>query len=341
MGVAMIDLAVRMQRLRRSPAVRALMQSHRVHVTDLIMPLFVRHGEKERRPIASMPGCFQYSVDELPAVLDDFVAKGIVSVMLFGIPSHKDPKGSDALSSDGIIAQAIACIKAHQPSLWVIADTCFCEYTDHGHCGVVAKEGSECVHIDNDATLALLGKQAVVQATAGADCVAPSGMMDGMVVAIREALDQAGYGHVAIMSYAVKYASSFYGPFRDAAEGSPQIGDRRAYQMDPSRADEALREAALDIEEGADCLMVKPGMPYLDVVQRLTATYPALPMVVYQVSGEYAMMKAAAAQGWLDEKAIVMESLVAMKRAGARCIITYFAPQVATWLKEGASHGKS
>lgn len=331
----MTHLAVRMQRLRRSPAVRALMRLHRVDVTDLIMPLFVRHGENEKRPIASMPGCFQYSVDQLPAVLDDLVAKGIVSVMLFGIPAHKDPKGSDALSSEGIIAQAIRCIKTHQPSLWVIADTCFCEYTDHGHCGVVEKAG-DAFQIDNDATLALLGQQAVVQAAAGADCVAPSGMMDGMVRAIREALDGAGYAHVAIMSYAVKYASSFYGPFRDAAEGSPQMGDRCGYQMDAARSDEALREAALDIEEGADCLMVKPGMPYLDVVKCLTMTYPALPMVVYQVSGEYAMMKAAAAQGWLDEKAIVMESLVAMKRAGACCIITYFAPQVAAWLEEGA-----
>lgn len=332
--------SVRMRRLRKNKPIRRMMTEVSLSVNDLIFPLFIHHGQGVKQPIASMPGCFQYSIDQLPAVLAELVSLGIPSVLLFGIPAHKDNVGSDACDTDGVIASAIKMIKKEAPSLWVIADLCYCEYTDHGHCGVIDQD-SEHSDVDNDATLALLAEQAVVQAQAGADCVAPSGMMDGMVQAVRAALDEAQFQDVAIISYAVKYASALYGPFREAAQGAPQFGDRRGYQMDPANACEACREADLDVAEGCDMLMVKPALSYLDVVSRLHDRYPEVPVVAYQVSGEYAMIKAAAMQAWLDEKAVVLESLLSMKRAGARCIITYFAKDVAQWLcVKDENHGQ-
>lgn len=321
-------------------------------VHDLIQPIFLREGNGEPRPIASMPGCYQYTLEQLPAYIDSLREVGIVAVLLFGIPSHKDAHGSAAWDESGVIARAIASIKAWAPEMWVMVDVCCCEYTDHGHCGVLGRGASrlvdvdpavkaagrhwegepqdgEAMSVDNDATLPLLQRQAVTFAKAGADAVAPSGMMDGMVAAIRSALDQAGHSAVAIVSYAVKYASAFYGPFREAAAGAPQFGDRRGYQMDPANAVEALREAALDVTEGCDMLMVKPAMCYLDVMTQVHQAHPEVPLLAYQVSGEYAMIKAAAERGWIDEHQAVLESLTAIKRAGARVIITYFAKALA------------
>ncbi len=298
----------------------------------LIWPLFVRPGSNSRRAIESMPGQFQLSVDLAVEHAIQAQANGLGGVLLFGIPAHKDATGSNALSAEGIIQQATSAIKAAAPELLVITDVCFCEYTDHGHCGVV-NERTGRTDVDNDATLQLLAEQAVSHAEAGADMVAPSGMMDGMVGAIRAALDEAGSEHVPIMSYAAKYASALYGPFRDAAESAPQFGDRRSYQMDPA-ADpgQAVREVELDLEEGADLVMVKPALAYLDIIRQVRDRFPGVPIAAYNVSGEYSAIKAAAEKNWLDEKAIVLELLTAMHRAGADVILTYWANDVARWL---------
>ena len=307
---------------------------------DLIYPLFAVHGSGVRNPVQSMPGVFQLSVENLAEEACQAAALGIPAVLLFGIPATKDPGGTESYAKDGIIPRAVSAVKAKCPGLVVVTDVCMCEYTDHGHCGILntgtprpapaLPEG----FLLNDQTLDVLRLIALSHAEAGADIVAPSGMIDGMVGAIREGLDAGGFGHIPIMSYAVKYASSFYGPFREAAQGAPKFGDRRSHQMDPANAREALREAALDVKEGADFLMVKPALPYLDVVRLLRDHFPAHPLVAYNVSGEYAMLKAAAANGWLDEKAAVLEALVGMRRAGADLIITYHAKEAARWLTQ-------
>ncbi len=320
----------RLRRLRDNPSLRALIREHDLATTDFVLPLFIKEGTHIKQPIASMPGCYQLSVDELDAELVDIFSLGINAVILFGIPRIKDAEGTHSWKDDGIIQEAIRKIKIAKSNLLVIADLCFCEYTDHGHCGVIV---DGCV--DNDATLGLLVKQAVSLARAGADVIAPSGMMDGMVAAVRAGLDAANFKNIPILSYAVKYASSFYGPFREAAEGAPQFGDRRAYQMDVADGDRALREAELDIAEGADMLMVKPAMNYLDVIYRIKKAFPAMPLCAYQVSGEYAMIKAAAEKGWLNERQVMIESLLAIKRAGADFIITYFAKDIMRVLHEG------
>jgi len=321
----------RLRRLRYHPAVRQLVRDTRLSPANLILPLFVRAGEKLRQPIASMPGVCQLSLDLLAEELREAAALGLGGVILFGIPATKDALGSEATSDGGIIARAIRAAKQAAPSVLVISDLCFCEYTDHGHCGVPGNATGR-TDVDNDATLRLLGQQAVVHARAGADMIAPSGMMDGMVGAIRQALDAAGFLHVPIMSYAAKYASAFYGPFREAAESAPEFGDRRSYQMDSANGDEAIREVALDVEEGADIVMVKPALPCLDLIWRVKQQF-RLPTAAYQVSSEYAMIKAACERGWLDEKRIVLETLTAIRRAGADMIITYFAPEAAEWIE--------
>jgi len=312
----------RPRRLRRTSRIREMVRETVLTRNDLILPLFVIAGKDVRNPISSMPGHYQLSVDHLVREAREVHRRGIPAVILFGIPEQKDPGGSDALSDDGIIARALRAVKDAVPELVVITDVCFCEYTDHGHCGPLSGHD-----VDNDATLSLLQQQVKVHARNGADMVAPSGMMDGMVGAIREALDQEGFTHIPIMSYAAKYASGFYGPFREAAESSPRFGDRSTYQMDPANSDEALREVALDVEEGADVVMVKPAMPYLDILYRVKVEF-GLPTAAYQVSGEYAMLKAAAERGWLDPDRVILESLTAIKRAGADLIITYFAKDV-------------
>jgi porphobilinogen synthase len=331
MSVEIINPTVRLRRLRQHDNLRAMVQEHRVTCDDLILPLFIKAGLSVKQPIASMPGHYQLSLQDLDAEIASIVQLGIPAVMLFGIPEHKDAIGSAALLDQGIVQQAIRRIKQCAPTLLVISDLCFCEYTDHGHCGVLQQNTAGTV-VDNDATLPLLAEQAVSHAQAGADIIAPSGMMDGMVAAIRQGLDQAGFQQTAILSYAVKYASSFYGPFRDAAEGAPQQGDRRGYQMNPANAAIGMREAEQDMLEGADMLMVKPGMPYLDMVHRLKQRFIGVPLVVYQVSGEFAMIKAAAAQGCLDEGLAIMESAMSMKRAGADMMISYFAKDIAKLL---------
>ena len=309
----------RMRRLRGNPQLRNMVRETVLTPADFILPLFVTTGRDIVKPISSMPGHAQLSVDKLVKEAKDIWARGIQSVILFGIPAKKDPIGSDAMSDDGIIARALRAVKEAVPELYLIADVCFCEYTDHGHCGPL-HHGD----VDNDATLELLQKQVLVQAKSGADMVAPSGMMDGMVGAIREALDSEGYPGLPIMSYAAKFASGFYGPFREAAESAPQSGNRNSYQMDPANGNEAVREAQLDIEEGADIIMVKPAMPYLDVLRRIKSDF-AMPTAAYQVSGEFAMIKAAAERGWLDHDRVMMESLISIKRAGADLILSYFA----------------
>lgn len=322
----------RLRRLRQSAAMRALVKETYLHLDKLIFPIFVRHGAKIKNPIASMPGLFQFSVDNLEAEITEIAELGLKNVVLFGIPEHKDPLGKDSYAENGIIQQAIPVVKKAAPHLIVISDNCFCEYTDHGHCGVVTHpdaEGEVCV--DNDKTLALLAKQAISHAAAGADIIAPSGNMDGMVHAIRTALDGAGYAHLPILSYAVKYASAMYGPFRQAAEGAPKMGDRRTYQMDFANVGEALRECELDIAEGADMLMVKPAHAYLDVIQRVKTHYPHLPLCAYHTSGEFAMIKAAVEKGWMNEHQAVVEILTAIHRAGADSIITYYAKELAQW----------
>ncbi|MCI0432112.1 MAG: porphobilinogen synthase [Gemmatimonadetes bacterium] len=319
--------ARRPRRLRRTNAVRALVRETRLSVDDLVLPLFVTHDSRAHQ-VASMPGVFQWPVSEVGAEAERAAALGIGAVLLFGIPGVKDAAGSGAEAEDGIVQRAMHAIRERVPDLVIIADTCLCEYTDHGHCGIL----DDRLDMDNDATLAVLQRVAVSQAAAGADMVAPSGMVDGMVGAIRRALDDAGHEETAILSYSTKYASAFYGPFRDAAQGAPAFGDRRTHQMDPANAREALRENALDVAEGADLLMVKPALAYLDIVRQTRAQFPDLPLVAYNVSGEYAMVKAAAVAGWLDERSIVLETLTGMKRAGADLIITYHALDVARWI---------
>lgn len=325
--------SIRLRRLRQHPILRDLVRQHNVSLDDLVLPLFIKEGHDIYTPISSMPGHYQLSVDRLDHEIRDIEALGIKAVLLFGIPSQKDPQGVCSWDDKGIIQQAIKKIKSLTSTLLVIADVCFCEFTDHGHCGVIKKEGND-FYLDNDATLLNLSKQAVSFAKAGADVVAPSGMLDGMVQAIRTGLDHAGYEYLPILSYSVKYASGLYGPFREAAEGAPQFGDRRSYQMDMADGDRALHEAALDIQEGADMLMVKPAAYYLDIIYRLKQNFPSIPLCAYQVSGEYAMIKASAEKGWLNHDAVMMESLLAMKRAGADFIITYFAKDAARIINE-------
>jgi porphobilinogen synthase len=331
-------LTLRPRRLRRTNALRRMVRETSLTPEDFIYPLFVRYGENERRPITSMPGQFQVSVDQLAQEAREILALGIPAVVLFGIPEHKDEHGSDNYNLDGIVPRAIRAIKEAAPDLVVISDMCFCEYTSHGHCGLINTPDSQHYTPDlphgyllNDATLDMLAQASAVHAAAGADIIAPSGMVDGMVGAIRQGLDGAGHSHVAIMSYAAKYASSFYGPFREAAESPPQFGDRHSYQMDPANRREALKEVALDVAQGADMLMVKPALPYLDVLADVRRGYN-LPLAAYQVSGEYAMIHAAAANGWLDLKQAALESLISIKRAGADMILTYFARDAVAWL---------
>lgn len=318
----------RPRRLRRTAALRALVRETRLATDDLIMPVFVTHEADTAHEIPSMPGIFQFSVDRAVRHVQEAADLGIRAVLLFGIPAVKDARGSDAFATDGIVQRALRAMRAACPDLVLLADTCLCEYTEHGHCGLLDAQ----LEVDNDSTLEILARVAVTQADAGADVIAPSGMMDGAVACIRDALDAAGHTGVAILSYSTKYASAFYGPFRDAAGGAPAFGDRRSHQMDPANAREALRENALDVEEGADLLMVKPALAYLDVLRQTRDTFPELPLVAYNVSGEYVMVKAAAAAGWLDERSIVLELLTGMKRAGADLIITYHARDVAQWL---------
>ncbi len=323
----------RPRRLRSHPRLRELVCETQLSVDDLIYPLFVYHGTNLRREIPSMPGQFQLSLDRLGEAVAEVAERGIPAIIVFGIPAHKDARGSAALRDDGIVQEAIRIAKRAAPGLLVITDLCFCEYTDHGHCGPLVEAGGR-RDVDNDATLTLLAQQAVSHARAGADVIAPSGMMDGMVQAIRGGLDGAGFGNLPILSYAAKFASGYYGPFRDAAESTPSFGDRRTYQMDPANSDEALREVALDLAEGADMVMVKPALAYLDIVRRVKDAF-GVPLAAYNVSGEYAMIKAAAARGWIDERRVVLETLTGIKRAGADMILTYHAPDVAQWLRQG------
>lgn len=318
----------RHRRLRANAAMRALVKETYLHKEDLIYPLFIIEGENVKNPVSSMPGVFQLSLDNLAAEVDEIVDLGIQAVLLFGIPAEKDAVGSGAYHDHGIVQKATRLIKERHPQLLVIADTCLCEFTDHGHCGVV--EGEQ---ILNDPSLNLLAQTAISQAEAGADIIAPSNMMDGFVTAIRAGLDAAGFEHIPVMSYAVKYASSYYGPFREAAEGAPKFGDRKTYQMDPSNRMEAIREATSDMEEGADFLIVKPALAYMDIIRDVKNNFP-VPVVAYNVSGEYSMVKAAAQNGWIDEKSVVMETLLGMKRAGSDLIITYHAKDVCRWLEE-------
>jgi len=317
----------RLRRLRRTESLRALVRENHVEVRDLVYPLFIIEGSGMKQEITSMPDIFRFSVDQLPQEVEEIAKLGIPAVLLFGIPEHKDEVGSAAYHPEGVIQQAIRAIKKSVPKLLVVTDVCLCEYTSHGHCGVVV-DG----YVDNDQTLLLLARTAVSHAEAGADIVAPSDMMDGRVKAIREALDEKGLQHTPILAYAAKYASAFYGPFREAAEATPQFGDRRSYQMDPPNLREALREVEQDIAEGADIIMVKPALAYLDVIRRVRDTFN-YPVAAYNVSGEYAMVKAAALQGWLDEKQVVLEVLTAIKRAGADIILTYHAKEVSRWLQ--------
>ncbi|MBW1680553.1 MAG: porphobilinogen synthase [Deltaproteobacteria bacterium] len=312
-------MRIRPRRLRRSPGLRAMVRETHVQPTDFIAPLFVKPGKGIRDPIGAMPGQYQFSVDTLVQEARELRDLGVPSVIIFGLPDRKDPVGSRSWADDGVVQQAVSALKEALPDLVVITDVCLCEYTDHGHCGVI-RNGE----VDNDATLELLARQAVSHAGAGADLVAPSDMMDGRVAAIREALDDSGYENTGILSYAAKYASAFYGPFREAAESAPQFGDRRGYQMDPANALEALREVELDLEEGADMVMVKPALAYLDVIRQVR-DYCTVPLAAYNVSGEYAMVKAAAQNGWVDGDLVMMETLTAVKRAGADLILTYFA----------------
>ena len=317
----------RARRLRRNANFRRLVRETKLSVDDLIMPLFIVPGTRVTNPIASMPGIAQLSIDRAVEECKAIRDLGLPGVILFGIPEHKDAVGSDAYNDHGIIQRALAVLKEQVPGLLLITDVCFCEYTDHGHCGIV--KGQD---VDNDATLEILVKEALSHARAGADMVAPSDMMDGRVGAIRQALDSEGFPHVPILAYAAKFASGFYGPFREAAESTPQFGDRRSYQMDPPNAEEALREVEMDIAEGADIVMVKPALPYLDIIRRVKEKF-GYPVAAYNVSGEYAMIKAAALNGWLDEERVMLEALTGIKRAGADIILTYFAKDAARVLK--------
>lgn len=317
----------RFRRLRRDERIRSMMRETRLHPKDFIYPMFVIEGENIKNPVESMPGVYQYSIDRLDEILEQVKKADIGGIMLFGIPAHKDERGSQAYAKDGVTQRAVSYIKKNYPEIYIVVDVCLCEYTSHGHCGMVC--GDE---ILNDETLPYLAKMAVSLAEAGADMVAPSDMMDGRVEAIRDALDLAGFSQIPIMAYSAKFASAYYGPFRDAAHSAPGFGDRKSYQMDFANGQEALREIAEDIEEGADIVMVKPGLAYLDVLKEASMEFE-MPFAVYNVSGEYAMVKAAAANGWIDERRIVTENLTAMKRAGAKIIITYHALDMAEWLK--------
>jgi porphobilinogen synthase len=316
----------RTRRLRKTENIRRLVRENRLHLDDLIYPLFIEEGEGIETEIESMPGIKRFSLDTISKELDEVSALDISAVLLFGIPSAKDEIGSETWSEQGIIQKTIRFIKKHYPKLYVITDVCFCEFTSHGHCGIIHNND-----VDNDATLVNLAKQVISHAKAGADMVAPSGMMDGMIATIREALDETGFYDLPVMSYAVKYASAFYGPFRDAADSAPSFGDRRTYQMDPANRDEGMREATFDDQEGADILMVKPALAYLDIIRDLKNNFDR-PIACYNVSGEYAMIKAAGQKGWIDEDRVMMESLLAMTRAGADMIITYFAKDAARLL---------
>jgi len=316
----------RFRRLRRDGRIRSMMQETRLHPKDFVYPVFVIEGDNIKNPVESMPGVFQYSIDRLDEILEQVKEAGIGGVMLFGIPLHKDPQGSQAYAEDGVTQRAVRYMKEHYPEIYIVVDVCLCEYTSHGHCGMVRGE-----EILNDETLPFLVKMAVSLVDAGADMVAPSDMMDGRVAAIRAGLDQAGYIQTPVMAYSAKFASAYYGPFRDAAHSAPGFGDRKSYQMDPANGREALREIAADIEEGADIVMVKPALAYLDVLKEAALSCD-MPLAVYNVSGEYAMVKAAAASGWIDERRIVMENLTAMKRAGAKIIITYHALDAVKWM---------
>ncbi|WP_085991772.1 porphobilinogen synthase [Oceanobacillus senegalensis] len=318
----------RHRRLRTSSSMRALVRENHLRVEDFIYPMFVIEGEHTKNEVPSMPGVYQVSMDLLLDEVREVYNLGIKSIMFFGVISAKDEIGTGAFVDDGIVQTAIRLVKNEFPDLLIIADTCLCEYTDHGHCGVIHDHD-----VDNDESLKLLAKTAVSQAKAGADIIAPSNMMDGFVAVIRQALDEEGFKNIPIMSYAVKYASSFYGPFRDAADSTPQFGDRKTYQMDPANRIEALREAESDIQEGADFIMVKPALSFLDIVRDVRNRFD-VPVVAYNVSGEYAMIKAAAQNGWINEKELVLEMLTSMKRAGADIILTYFAKDVANWLNE-------
>ncbi|GMU20199.1 MAG: delta-aminolevulinic acid dehydratase [Phycisphaerae bacterium] len=330
MGLAMGFPQVRLRRLRSHPTLRRMVRETRLSVDQIIYPLFVRPGSGVLSPIGSMPGQFQLSVDTLTEECRRAADLGIPAVLLFGIPETKDALGSEGYRADGIVQRACEAIKSACPDLLVITDVCLCEYTDHGHCGVIVERGGR-RDVDNDATLPLLVREAVSHARAGADLIAPSDMMDGRVGAIRAGLDEAGFSHLPIMAYSAKFASSYYGPFREAAESPPQFGDRRSYQMDAANGDEALREVAEDIAEGADIVMVKPVLNYLDILWRIKQQF-GMPTAAYHVSGEYSMIKAAAANGWLDEKGAVLEATTAIARAGADLIITYFAKELAEWL---------
>jgi porphobilinogen synthase len=328
----------RPRRLRFSPALRGMLRETHLRPNDFIYPLFVRHGEDIQTEIVSMPGQYQWSVDRLTAEAEAIAELGIPAVILFGIPDAKDPIGLGNFDPDGIIQKATRAIKAAVPEMVVISDVCLCEYTDHGHCGVLNLDDAQSENLPegyvlNDPTLDILGKVALSHVAAGADIVAPSGMLDGMVAAIRSRLDQGDYAHIPILSYAVKYASAFYGPFRDAADGAPKFGDCKSHQMDPANSREAIREVALDVAEGADMLMVKPGLPYLDIIRQVRDAFGELPIAAYNVSGEYAMVKAAAANGWLDEESVVLETLTSFKRAGCDLIISYHAKDAARWLR--------
>jgi porphobilinogen synthase len=323
---------VRARRLRHNANLRELVRESTLSPRDLILPFFVRPGRGIKKEIVSMPGQYQLSVDRVVDEAGSAAELGIKAFILFGIPNRKDATGSSALEDNGIVQQTLRGLKeVYKDSILLIADECFCEYTDHGHCGVLTDHGGG-LDLDNDATLPLLAQQCVSHAQSGADIVAPSGMLDGMVHAIRTGLDAAGFNRVPILSYAAKYASGFYGPFRDAAESPPQFGDRSSYQMDPANSDEALREVALDLNEGADIIMVKPALPYLDIIRRVKDRF-AVPVAAYNVSGEYAMVKAAAQRGWIDERRVTLEILTSIKRAGADMILTYHAREVASWLK--------
>ncbi len=332
--------AARPRRLRLNPALRAMVRETSVTPEDFIYPLFVIHGRGMKAEIKSMPGIFQWSADQLAREAESIARLGIPAVILFGIPETKDPVGLENFAADGIVQQAVRVIKDTAPEMVVVTDVCLCEYTDHGHCGILNAGNGACPHphlpedyVLNDQTLDVLVKVALSHAEAGADIVAPSGMMDGMVAAIRTGLDSGGFEHLPILSYSTKYASGFYGPFREAAQGAPRFGDRKTHQMDPANAREALRETALDVAEGADMLMVKPALPYLDIIRQTRNQFPELPLAAYNVSGEYAMVKAAAQNGWIDEARVALEVLTGIKRAGADLIITYHAKDAAQWLK--------
>jgi len=324
MSAAKFDLTTRLRRLRYHSAVRDLVRETEINVNDLVYPVFIKHGKQLKDPVVSMPGQFQLSLDMLEEEIKEICGLGIKAVLVFGIPEHKDEHGLDTYTPNGIAQQAIKKIKTLAPELLVISDVCLCQYTEHGHCGVVHKQHNN-IAIDNDSTLELLAKQAVSHAQAGADVVAPSGMIDGMVKTIRQALDNAGFKHLPILSYSVKYRSAMYGPFGAATEGAAKIGDRRTYQMDPSNSNEAYHEALLDIEEGADMIIVKPAHTYLDIIYHIKSSFPHIPVAAYHVSGEYAMIYSAYQAGYIDLEPAIIESLTAIKRAGADLILSYFS----------------